>query len=233
MCFADKDLAFLPSQKLREMAPKRAPLYLGVEGTFMTNKQLSVLIASLAACVCAAGLSVGVGLGAGQASWGAGPTNARLAACVCAAGFSFLAGIGRSRQTGPSQDPAGHGKNFARTALGPQRDLFGTPFGPLFLLQTGAEYANLPDFRRNRVRGAQGYTRKAFRRGHGLGGEAFPAPPLPDGRGPAHEALLMVPARVLPRRRAGASVVASSHQFEAGRLAKSRSWAVWPILGLE
>ncbi len=78
---------------------------------------------------------------------------ALFAACICAAGFSFLDGIGRSRQTGPSQDPAGPGKNFARKALGPQRDLFGTPFGPHFLTKLEAKYANLPDFRRNLVRG--------------------------------------------------------------------------------
>ncbi len=106
----------------------------------MTNNDLVTLIASdsmtligsLRAGDCAAWWLPGVGLGRGKSFGDAGPTNVLLAACVSPAQSPLLEGIGRSQQTGPSPHPAGPGKDFAKTAVGPQRDLFGTPFGPLF-----------------------------------------------------------------------------------------------------
>ncbi len=141
---------------------------------------------------------------------------AQLAAGVCAARFPFLEGIGRSQQMGPSQDRAGPGNDLLGTALGRQRDLFGTPFGPPFCIQVGAKCVNLPDIRRNPGRGNQVCTKGnvareagSWRRGttpnrH----EAFPASQFPDGQRPARDVLFMVPAPVLPRRIAGASAPA-------------------------
>ncbi len=144
MCFEDKDLAFVPLQELRKLAPKRAPLLLRVEGTFMTSQQLIALIACLAACAYFAGLLLGAGFAADQSSRAAGLTHAPFLGRVCAAGFSLFDGVGRLQQMEPSQHPAGPGNEFPGTSLRLQRDLFGTPFGPLFGCQNAKNQAKRP-----------------------------------------------------------------------------------------
>ncbi len=114
----------------------------------MSTNQLIALNAILAACVYAAGLLLGVGFGLREASGKAGPTNARLAARVRAAGVFLSRAIRGVQQIGPSHGRVGPAKNLARTGMGPQRDLFGTPFGPPFPTRISAKYANLPEIRR-------------------------------------------------------------------------------------
>ncbi len=159
----------------------------------MTNYKLIDLMARLATCVLAARLLLGAGFGPGQSFSKVGPANARQAACVCTAGFSFVDGIRGARQIGPSKYPAGATNDLVATPLRPQRDLFGTPFGPPFLIQTGAKYENLPDFRRNSVRGTEVCTKRNVARQTGSWrrraartcGEAIVAPPSPNTGGPA------------------------------------------------
>ncbi len=123
----------------------------------MANNDLMTLIASdsmtligsLRAGACAAWWLPGVVLGRGKLFGDARPTNVLLAACVSPAGFSQLEGIGRSQQIGPSPHPAGPGKDFAKTAVGPQRDLFGTPFGPPFSQKSLQNMQIWPSFDKN------------------------------------------------------------------------------------
>ncbi len=77
-------------------------LTLRVEGTIMTDHEFIALIVCLVACVCAAGFSL-----------------------------SFTASAGRNKRD-PLRTWPGPGKNLVGIALGPQWDLFGTPFGPPF-----------------------------------------------------------------------------------------------------
>ncbi len=134
----------------------------------MTSRQLigstALLPARQAARGFAAGFLGGGGFGLGEAFGKAQPANARFVGRVCAAGFCFLEGIGGAQQMGPSQDRAGHGNDLSGTRMGPEGDLFGTPFGPPFCTQAGEKYANFPDIRRNPVRGDQACSRKGVRR---------------------------------------------------------------------
>ncbi len=102
---------------------------------------------------------------------------ALLAACVYAAGFSLAWGIGRSQQMEPSRNPVRLGNDLFATSLGTQRDLFGTPFGPPFSIQTGAKYANLPDFRRNFVDRTQVCNKRMLFPKNGFGNERQPIAP--------------------------------------------------------
>ncbi len=113
----------------------------------MSIHQLMALNALLTACFYAGRFLLGVGSDVGQWSGPVGPTKTRQAACVYPAGFSLPWYIGGVQQTGPPKNRAGRIKDLLPTRLRPQRDLFGTPFGPPFLIQTNAKYAKTPDFR--------------------------------------------------------------------------------------
>ncbi len=172
--------------------------------------------ATLVARACAARSSRELEFGPGISSGEAGVTNARQAAGVYPSGLSFLDGIGGAQQTGPPRYPAKPGNDLSVTPTGPQRDLFGTPFGPPFSIQTDAKYANLPDIRRNPARGTQVCTKQGVLRGTGSwrrgatsnGRRPFPARPLPDGRRAARWPLLVIPSLALVGRIEGGSATA-------------------------
>ncbi len=101
----------------------------------------------LATPACAARSSCDFEIGPGMVSAEAGRANGAFLARVHAVGRAVRGGIARGRQMGPTNELAGPANDLPKTGLGPQRDLFGTPFGPLFLTNTGAKYANLAEFR--------------------------------------------------------------------------------------
>ncbi len=184
----------------------------------MANTDLVTSIASLPASACAAWWLPGVVRGRGKLFGAAGPANVRLAACVHPARFPFPWRVGDVQQMGPSPDRVGPGNDLPKTPMGPQRDLFGTPFGPLFPIQTGAKYANLPEIQRNLVGGSEVCTKKRASRARGFwrraaarnGGEAFPAQPFPDGPRSRRGAFFLGSPAGSPPRIGGESGVASA-----------------------
>ncbi len=152
---------------------------------------------------------------------------ARQPACVYVAGISFSRAIRGAQQTGPPKNPAGLGNDLFVIPMGPKRDLFGMPFGPHFPIRTGAKYANLPDFRRNPVRGTEVCTKRnvarqteAWRRPATPNcGEAFSTVRLSKREEAASGALFMVLAPVLRRCAAGERAPASSQQRVTARTA--------------
>ncbi len=185
----------------------------------MTNNQSVLAVAYSVARASGTHSPRDFKLGRGESSGKAGPPKptARQAACVYPAGCSFAWAIRGAQQTGPPKDRAELNNDLFVTRMGPQKDLFGTPFGPLFPIQTDAKYPNLPEIRRNLPRGAGVYIKKGVPRRTGSWrraatrdcGGAFAASPPPDGPEPRRETLLLVPGTVVCRPIAGASVTGS------------------------
>ncbi len=191
----------------------------------MTNDRFILMVVYAVARACGARSMRDLEFGRAQSCGKGGHANVRLGADVYHAGCSWAWGVGGAPQTGPPKYPAGLKNGLFVTPMGPQRDLFGTPFGPLFLIQTDAKHENLPEIRRNRIGGAEVYTKKRVPRRTGSGRRgatpscraAFLVPPISQGEGPARRAFLMVPTAALIRCSAGVSVAALSQRHARPR----------------